>query len=491
MTSTPDNPAAARLAAAIGQLLPVSGERSLTAAAEKFDLDIAPAVDAEHYAGRLIAEASRADTLGDVVRAVIEMGVVYRREAREPIDAAEYAELSAAAEAFGITIAPFAEIEGAASEGEASERRPRLLRAMFALYSDMMSDPDEERMLKLANVMGGLLRANDVEILRLPQARTNDVRGVVRMGGIEHLMAVLWEVGDDPLEIDTTEESIHVHDRRMLIVAVQGFPHNLRLDPEHDRRKVLFDGRDLTLLLEGRWTLPHAVRWKAREQRETGAFARLPMSPPQNDPTALALSSDTATDIVEVETDQKTLAANVAEFDQTISEEFEASEAEAKRLRKIGIVLASLAVAVIIGLFINSKVQESIQAGHLDTASTAALRAAQAQEDALERLEVTGLSSYFSDAVIASIQQQIDSLRANNVYVTARIDRVVLRENSGVQDERAFIAIRETGVTELRGSGDGRILSTDPAYRAVLGFIMDRAESGNWLVTDRRVFDTS
>ncbi len=490
MTSTPDRQAFARLAAAIGQLLPVDGERSLTAVAEKFDLDVAPAVDAEYYAGRLIAEASRTDTLGDVVRAVIESGVVYRRDAREPVDAAEYAELSTATEAFGITLAPFAEIDGSAQQGDASERRTRLLRAMFALYSDMMSGPADERRLKLANVMGGLLRANDIEILRLPHARTNDVHGVVRMGGIEHLMVGLWEVGDDPLAIDSTEQSIHVHDRRTLIVAVQGFPRDLRLDPDRDRRKVLFDGRDLTLLLEGRWNLPHAVRWKAREQRETGAFARLPMSPPQNDPTALALSSDTPTDIVEVDAEQKTVAANVSEFDETISEELEASEAEAKRLRTIGIALASLVVAVIIGLFINAKVQESIQAGHLDTASSMALRAAQAQEDAFERLETTGLARYFEDSIIAAIQQQINQLRGAGVRITARVDREVLRENSAVQDEQAFITFRESGVTEIRNISDGQIRSSNQAYRAILGFLMTRAESGDWLVVGQREFDS-
>ena len=141
--------------------------------------------------------------------------------------------------------------------------------------------------------------------------------------------------------------------------------------------------------------------------------------------------------------------------------------------------------------FINSKIQESIAEGNLDAASVTAMRAAQAQEDALERLEITGLNRYFSDDVIASIRQQIESLRANNVYITARIDREVLRENSGVQDELAFIAFRETGETELRGQGDGRIISSDPAYRAVLGFIMSRSETGQWLVTDRRVFDSS
>ena len=490
MSGTPDSQAAARLATAVGQILPVGGERSLAAVAARFDLDIAPVDDPVDYAGRLIDAASRADSLDDVVSAVVSESVQYRRAAREPIDTAEYAELSAAAHALGVTVPSLAETEGTAGDGDGAERRTRLLGAMFALYSDMMSGLEEERPLKLANVLGGLLRANGVEILRLPQARATDVRGVIRMGGIEHLLTAVWEAGDDPLAVDTTDESVQAQDRRMLIVALQGFPREMRLDPERDRRKILLDGRDLTLLLEGRWTLAHAVRWKAREQRETGVFARLPISPPENDPTALALSSDTA-EIVAAETDQKTLAANVSEFDQTISEELETSEAEAKRLRVIGLVLVGIAVAVVVGLFINSKIQESIAAGNLDAASVTAMRAAQAQEDALERLEITGLSRYFHDDVIASIRQQIESLRANNVYITARIDREVLRENSGVQDELAFVAFRETGETELRGAGDGRIISSDPAYRAVLGFIMARGETGQWLVTDRRVFDSS
>ena len=490
MNSTPDSQAAARLAAAVEQILPLDGERSLTAVAAKFDLEIALADDGETLAGQLIVAAGEADRLDDVVRALVTESVLYRREAREPVDSVEYGELSAAAQALGVAVPPLEEIDGATADVDGAERRTRLLGAMFALYSDMMSGPEEDRPLKLANVLGGLLRANDVDILRLPQARAHDVRGVVRMGGIEHLLTAVWESGDDPLVVDTSEESIQAQDRRTLIVALQGFPREMRLHPERDRRKILLDGRDLTLLLEGRWTVPHAVRWKAREQRETGVFARLPMAPPENDPTALALSSDTA-EIVEVEADQNTLAANVAEFDQTISEEIEASEAEAKRLRVIGFILAGIAAAVVAGLFINSKVQESIAAGNLDAASVTAMRAAQAQEDALERLEITGLNRYFSDDVIASIRQQIESLRANNVYITARIDREVLRENSGVQDELAFIAFRETGETELRGQGDGRIISSDPAYRAVLGFIMSRSEAGQWMVTDRRVFDSS
>lgn len=490
MDNTPDSQAAARLAAAVGQILPVDGERSLTAVAAKFDLEFAPADDVETLTRQLIVAAGEADRLEDVVRELVTESVLYRREAREPVDSVEYGELSAAAQALGVAVPPLEEIDGATANGNGAERRTRLLGAMFALYSDMMSGPEEDRPLKLANVLGGLLRANDIDILRLPQARAHDVRGVVRMGGIEHLLTAVWEAGDDPLAVDTSEESIQAQDRRTLIVALQGFPREMRLHPERDRRKILLDGRDLTLLLEGRWTVPHAVRWKAREQRETGVFARLPMAPPENDPTALALSSDTA-EIVEVEAEQKTLAANVAEFDQTISEEIEASESEAKRLRVIGFILAGIAAAVVAGLFINSKIQESIAEGNLDAASVTAMRAAQAQEDALERLEVTGLNRYFSDDVIASIRQQIESLRANNVYITARIDREVLRENSGVQDELAFIAFRETGETELRGQGDGRIISSDPAYRAVLGFIMSRSEAGQWMVTDRRVFDSS
>ena len=468
MNSTPDSQAAARLAAAVGQILPVDGERSLTAIAAKHDLDIALADDAEAYTGQLIVAAGESDRLDDVVRDLVTESVLYRRDAREPVDSVEYGELSAAAQALGVAVPELEEIDGATADVDGAERRTRLLGAMFALYSDMMSGPEEDRPLKLANVLGGLLRANDIDILRLPQVRAQDVRGVVRMGGIEHLLTAVWEVGDDPLAVDTSEESIQAQDRRTLIVALQGFPREMRLDPERDRRKILLDGRDLTLLLEGRWTVPHAVRWKAREQRETGVFARLPIAPPENDPTALTLSSDTA-EIVEVDADQKTLAANVAEFDQTISEEIEASEAEAKRLRTIGIALASLAAAVIIGLFINAKVQDAIQAGKLDEASDVALLAAQAQADAFERLETAGLNRYFNDAIIAAIQQRIDLLRDGGVYETVRVDREVLRENSGVEGEQAVIIFRASGVQEFRNLRDRTVVRSAP-YQAVLGF---------------------
>ena len=93
----PDSQATARFAAAVGQILPVDGERSLTAVGATFELEISPADDAAEYAGQLIAAAGEADTLEDVVRALVTESVMYRRDAREPIDTAEYAELAAAA----------------------------------------------------------------------------------------------------------------------------------------------------------------------------------------------------------------------------------------------------------------------------------------------------------------------------------------------------------------------------------------------------------
>ena len=183
------------------------------------------------------------------------------------------------------------------------------------------------------------------------------------------------------------------------------------------------------------------------------------------------------------------------------------SEAVGKLMRAIDIARWALVAAVLIGLFINARVQESIvsetvpespvneevqesiQARRFESASTTALRAAQAQDEAYERLEVTGLSRYFHASVIANIQQQIEDLRAKNVYLTARIDREVLPQESVVQDEKAFIAFRETGESVLRSTLDGRIISRDPAYGAVLGFIMERSQRGQWLVTDWRVFD--
>ena len=167
----PDSQATARFAAAVGQILPVDGERSLTAVGATFELEISPADDAAEYAGQLIAAAGEAGALEDVVRALVTESVMYRRDAREPIDTAEYAELAAAAAALGVTVPASAEVDDASAEDDATERRSRLLGAMLDLYSDMMSGAEDERPLKLANVLGGLLRANDVEILRLPQAR--------------------------------------------------------------------------------------------------------------------------------------------------------------------------------------------------------------------------------------------------------------------------------------------------------------------------------
>ena len=487
MASTPDREALGRLAAALSQLLPASGDPSLEAVAAQLEFDVTGSDDVR----QLIEDALSAGRLEDLVRVAIENGVAHRREAREPIDTAEYGELVSAAEALEVTVPSFDEISGSRSVDDAAERQSRLLRAMFDLYSDVMTGPEDERLPKLANVMGGLLRANEVEVLRQPGARESDVRGVIRTGGVEYLLDVKWEVGKDPLEVDTTEESIRSLDRRMLVVAIQGFPRDLRPHPERDRRKVMLDGRDLTLLLEGRWTLPHALRWKAREQRETSSFARLPMAPPEDDPTALKLRSDTvrAEEDEEEDAERKVVAANVSEFDLTFAEEFEASQSEQRRIRRFGIVLAGIAVAVLVGLFVNAKIQDAINAADLETASDTAIRAAQAQQTAYERLETTGLTRYFDDSVVATIQAQVNDLRANGIYVTATLEREIIPEGSAVDGKRAQIVFRETGVSEFRGSGDGRILQSNPAHRLVHGFLLGREESGNWLVLDWTIFD--
>ena len=59
-----------------------------------------------------------------------------------------------------------------------------------------------------------------------------------------------------------------------------------------------------------------------------------------------------------------------------------------------------------------------------------------------------------------------------------------------MQDEQAFITFRESGVTEIRNLSDGQIRSSNQAYRAILGFLMTRAESGDWLVVGQREFDS-
>ena len=490
MGSTPEPESVDRLAVALTKLLPISGPTSLQSVAVAFGIEPAHTSDPVTHAQDLISRAQVGAQLGNVVRAAIEMGVASRREAGDPVGDREYAQLTQAADVFGLTVPPFTEIGVVAEHDKDTERTTRLMDAMSGLYAGLIDAPDDDRMAKLANVLGGLLRAHDAEILRAPGARDNDIRGVIRMGGIEYLIHGVWDVGDDPLAVDTSDESLRSLDRRILIVAIQGFPRNLRPHPEHDRRKVLLDGRDLSLLLEGRWTLAHAVRWKTREQRETRAFAQLPMSPPEDDPTAMTWGTRTRTGEDRRDADRSIVAANTSEFDQTVAEEIAASQSEQKRMRRLGIAMAALFVAILAGLFINARAQDAINSAELETASNTAMRAAQAQQTAYERLETTGLERYFADSVINGIQAQIQNLRENGVYVTATIEREIIPEGSLVEGTRAQIVFRETGATELRGTGDGRILRSDPAHRLIHGFLMGKEESGSWLVIDWTIFDS-
>lgn len=489
IAASPDRDALERLASALSPLLPVSGDPSFVTVAAKLELDRPTSDDPQ----LLIQQAHGAGKLEDFVLTAIDHGLALRREAGEAIDRSEYGELAKAAEALGVHLPSLTAVIEPQTNDDQSRRKIRLLQAMFALYSDVLGGTEDDRLPKLANVIGGLLRANNVEVLRQPEASANDVRAVIRMGGVEYLLDLKWDLGNDPLAVDTTKESVRSLDRRVLLVAIQGFPRNLRPDPERDRRKVMFDGHDLTRLLEGRWTLPHAARWKAREQRERRSFARLPMAPPEGDPTAITLRSDVpgADEHAEDDAGRSVIAANVSEFDQTIAEEIEASVSEQRRIRRLTFALAGLVVAVLVGLLINSRVQDAITTAELEVIGNTALRAAQAQQTAYERLETTGLARYFDGPVIATIQAQVDDLRANGLYVTATLKREIVPEGSIIDGERAQIVFRETGVTELRGSGDGRILQSDPAHRIVHGYLLGKEESDNWLVLDWTIFEST
>jgi hypothetical protein len=217
------------------------------------------------------------------------------------------------------------------------------------------------------------------------------------------------------------------------------------------------------------------------------------MTPPEGDPTAITLRSNVAgaDEHAEDDADHSVIAANVSDFDQTIAEEIEASVSEQRRIRRLTFALAGLVIAVLAGLLINSRIQEAITTAELEVIGDTALRAARAQQTAYERLETTGLARYFDSPVIATIQAQVDDLRANGLYVTATLEREILPEGSITDGGRAQIVFRETGVTELRGSGDGRVLQSDPAHRIVHGYLLGKEESGNWLVLDWTIFDST
>jgi len=172
----------------------------------------------------------------------------------------------------------------AAAGGDAGARRRRVLAAHAELFNEALTD-EAERLPKLANVVEALALASDAQPLEPLTPEADHAVGAVRLERVRRRIAVWW-ASDDPAALAEAALERQVD----ILIVVQGFPLEMAVDAEWADKLALLDGRDLTLLLEGRWTLGQAVRFKHGEQAAHGRFISLRVAPPPHLPADLKAS---------------------------------------------------------------------------------------------------------------------------------------------------------------------------------------------------------
>ena len=58
---------------------------------------------------------------------------------------------------------------------------------------------------------------------------------------------------------------------------------------------------------------------------------------------------------------------------------------------------------------------------------------------------------------------------------------------ASMEEGLAFIAVQETVRTEVRRTGTGEIVESQPAQTQTIGFVLEKGTDGRWRVIDLRV----
>ena len=398
----------------------------------------------------------------------------------------------------------------AAAGGDAGARRRHVLAAHAELFNEALTD-EAERLPKLANVVEALALASDAQPLEPLTPEADHAVGAVRLERVRRRIAVWW-ASDDPAALAEAALERQVD----ILIVVQGFPLEMAVDAEWADKLALLDGRDLTLLLEGRWTLGQAVRFKHGEQAAHGRFISLRVAPPADlpdepdsefrpeDGEVLPSNVDDMPsphdpddagrvdnpDIWDVglggrrepEPEQSTLRSNIESHEQTFAETEAFEQAEARRLRRfrIGFMLAGLlavlfAVATIRG-------RQDAEAASLDQAADTAVRAARLEFEAYQSLDSSALRSVYDESLAQEIEARVQQLRANGVYLESDVSIQVI--DARIEGENAGVLVRESGNLATRRRADGETLQRGPLSQDV-GFFLARTADQRWRVVQR------
>ena len=398
----------------------------------------------------------------------------------------------------------------ATAGGDAGARRRRVLAAHAELFNEALTD-EADRLAKLANVVEALAMASDAEPLG-PLAQMGDhVEGAVRLERVRRRIALWFDIDDHAALAEAARE------RQVdILIVVQGFPLQMAVAAEWAGELALLDGRDLTLLLEGRWTLGQAVRFKHGEQAAHGRFISLRVAPPADlpdeaesefrpeDGEVLRSNVDDmpsphdegdagrvdSPDIWDTSTGRRrdpepistTIRSNIESHEQSFAESEAFEQAEARRLRLIrtGFMLAAL-FAVLIAVFVVRGRQDA-EAASLDRATDTAVRAARLEFEAYQSLDSSALRSVYDEAVAQEIEARVQQLRASGVYLESDVSIQAL--DARLDGENAAVLVRESGNLATRRRADGETIQRGPLSQDV-GFFLARTADQRWRVVQR------
>ena len=398
----------------------------------------------------------------------------------------------------------------AAAGGDAGARRRRVLAAHAELFNEALTE-DTDRLAKLANVVEALGLASDAAPLEPLMVLGDHVEGAMRLERVRRRIALWWD-SKDPAALAEAARDRQVD----ILIVVQGFPLSMAVDPDWADHMALLDGRDLSLLLEGRWTLGQAIRFKHHEQAAHGRFISLRMAPPADlpdepesefrpeDGEVLLSNVDDmpsphdegdagridAPDIWDASSGRRqdpepvpsTIRSNIESHEQSFaeSEAFELAEQRRLRLIRAGFMLAAL-LGVLIAVFVVRGRQDA-DAASLDQATNTAVRAAQLEFEAYQTLDSGALRSVYDEALAQAIEAQVQQLRAQGIYVESEVRIQVL--DARLDGETAGVLVREQGNLATRRRSDGQTIQRGPISQDV-GFFLTRNADNRWRVVQR------
>ena len=398
----------------------------------------------------------------------------------------------------------------ATAGGDAGARRRRVLAAHAELFNEALTE-EADRLPKLANVVEALAMASDAQPLGPLASMGNHVEGAVRLERVRRRIA-LWFDTDDHAALAEAARERQVD----ILIVVQGFPLQMAVDADWASELALLDGRDLTLLLEGRWTLGQAVRFKHSEQAAHGRFISLRVAPPADLPDqAESQFSPEDGEILRSNVDDlpsprdegdagrvddpniwdvgdggqrdpepasTTIRSNIESHEQSFAETEALEQAEVRRLRLIrtGIMLAAL-LAVLVAVFVVRGRQDA-EAASLDRATDTAVRAARLEFEAYQSLDSSALRSVYDEAVAQEIEARVQQLRASGVYLESDVSIQVI--DARIDGENAGVLVRESGNLATRRRADGETIQRGPLSQDV-GFFLARTADQRWRVVQR------